>query len=331
MFRRVVELVIIFAIFGCGMMANPKESLSVPQNISIEMPKALIEDSNTTAQKSRKMQKEDEDDGKSIGYIELKEDVAHIEGERGELELILLFINQVVEEIDTRCKEVKLEEICRIEEDSLEFLFDENLSQKVIELTGNALDEHEVGDTLSFGEIEFVQYADNKTYQYVLNLDATDSISVANETISWSRDERHIFSVYVEETSEMKNRIEIDYEKEESGNERIGVENSYLQKDGNFSDTFILNMLKKANTDETYELTSNSYGVDEDLGDFFIYTVGELSNSGGYLDFDGEFDGEVFREIDRFDGDGEVISSRYCYEDEGCDMEDEATWVIDED
>ena len=328
MFKDIPKLIIasllLFVIWGCGTMAKEEDKISVPQKVSIEMPKALESKEKRT---KRYLRQEKQDENKSSAYLELKEDVQFLEDKRVDLELNLLLINEVIDTIDVRCKEVALEKVCIIEEDALMVKIDENLSKKIIELTHEPL-AYEIGDELVFGEVELVKYAKNALYQYRLKMDTTfdDILLSSSETISWSKDEDKILSYYIEENKEYKRDISIKFEEEKSKEKKIRVEDNLIDKVEKSSDSFYLEILKHADIDETYTVSSRSVNIDSNLIKNSFASLGQLSNQNGYLNFEGLFEGETFKEKETFDGNGQLLSSSYCWSDMSCDLEDEESW-----
>lgn len=319
-------LTVILSIWGCGTMAKDDDSLSVPQKVSIEIPKALESDS---VKNEKRFKSSKTEESKSLAYLELKSDVQFLEEQRVNVEINLLFINEVILEVDTKCKTVEKEKVCLIPEDELTFVFNEALSKKLKTLSSENF-AYEIGDILSFGEIQFVEHVSSNAYRYSLKMDTSfEEESTSSENISWSKDEKLILSDYIEESSNIKNSIKINFSQKEDNSRQIVVDDSFFDKIDNSSDSFHFEMLKKADTDETYELSSNSIAIDSDGKENAFFSVGQLSNLGGYLNFKGEFDGEVFRENDLFDANGDVLSSSYCYSGMNCDLEDEGSWFVD--
>ena len=316
MFKDVLKLCIIFlllfVIWGCGTMSKSEEKLSVPQKVSMEMPKAL-------KKVNKKVKKE-----KSLGFTELKEDVAYLEELRIDIEVTLLFINQVVDEIDERCKKISLNTVCTIPEDELFFIFDKKLSDRYVVLTHEKA-EYMIDEELTFGEIKFIKYGNSSKYQYHMTIDTSSDDEKSSETIEWSRDENNILSFYVEESPLLKSEINILYSNEASEKHMV-VDDFYLDKRDNSRDDFYFNLLKKSDLNETYTLTARSQSINAEQEKSSFDSKGELSNSGGFLYFNGFFSGEKFKEYETFDKDGNLLTLKYCYEDLDCDMEDEDSW-----
>jgi len=316
MFKDVLKLwilfILLFVIWSCGTMSKSEDKLSVPQKVSIKMPKAL-----KTVKKRVKKEK-------SLAYTELKEDVVYLERLRTDIEVNLLFINQVIEEIDTRCKEVSLNKACTIAEDELFFVFDKNISDRYVALTHEKA-EYSIDDELTFGEIKFIKYGNSSKYQYHMTIDTSSDDEKSSETIEWSRDENNILSFYVEESPLLKSEINIVYSNEASEKHMV-VDDLYLDKKENSRDDFHFDLLKKSDLNETYNIASSSKSINAQQEKSSFDSKGELSNIGGFLDFNGSFSGEKFKEYETFDGDGNLLTIKYCYEDLDCDMDDRDSW-----
>jgi len=237
--------------------------------------------------------------------------------------LSLLFINQVIRDIEGRCSDTQLEHICKIGEDELSFVIDKNLSKEIN--SSNYI----VGDTISFGEVEFIRYPKNRKYQYSIKFTNIFADIISTETIKWSEDKKQISSLYIENSQEHNLSLKIDYYTKINGDQEIHINDNYLDKITNSSDIFSLNMLKKANRDRYYKLTSNSKMIDyiDNSREYNYYsTEGILSSSGGYLLFYGEFYNDRFKERETFNGEGEHISTYYCDDYVDCDIDDEDSW-----
>jgi len=319
MFKDIPKLIIIsfllFVIWGCGTMAKEEDKISVPQKVSIEMPKVL------------KIEKNKE---KSLAYKELKEDVAYVEELSMGIEINLLFINEVASQIDNRCKKIVINSICNIPEDTLFFTFDENLSQRYRDLTGEKAI-YTIGEELTYGKIEFIRYPKSETYQYRLKMDTSfySKDEVSSETITWSEDKHKIVASFKQKSSTLETEILIDYLQKKNGEKSILVDDLYLDKRNNRSDDFYLDLVKLTDINETYFINSRSLAINEFSEEYTIDAEGELSNSGGYLDFNGIYYGEAFKEYESFDNEGNQLESLYCYENLECDMEDEESWFED--
>jgi hypothetical protein len=322
MFKDILKLLIasllLFVIWSCGTMSKSEEQLSVPQRVSIEIPEAL---------KSKKREKRKE---KSLAYTELKEDIAYFEDLRIDVEINLLFINQVISEIDKRCKKTAINSVCTIPEDTLFFTFDKNLSQSYIDLTGEK-SIYNIGEELKYGEIEFIRYPKSESYHYFLKMDTSfdSEDEVSSESIKWSEDKHKIIASFKTDSSTLESEIVIDYLEKEDGEKSILVDDLYLDKQDNSSDDFYLDLIEVGDSNETYFVKSSSIFINEFSEEYIVDAEGELSLSGGYLDFEGVYYGEAFKEYEIFDKDGLQEESFYCYESLDCNMEDEESWFED--
>jgi len=323
MLTRLIGLMVIWAIWGCGMMGNPKEeekvNLSAPQKVSMEMPKELKSEKQKRTARLRKV-----NENKSLGYTFLKEDVAQVEENVLKLEQSLLFINQVIDEIDSKCKAFEFNSTCVIEADILSFTIDKNLSKEIND--SNFM----VGDEIVFGKVAFKKYPLTETYQYEIKLDYTFiETELATETIKWSADKKRVVSLYDEETKEEALLLDLAYEIKADGTQEIEIDDVYFNKETNSSDDLKLNIVKKGDKERYYEVKSENKMLDYLDGEAeqsSFSTEGILSSDGGYLLFIGEYKGLIFKEKELFDGEGEHISTRYCDSDMECDMEEEESW-----
>ncbi len=329
MFKNILSLIIfnllLFVIWSCGTMAKEDE-VSVPQKISVELPKVIRpKKESNSSQKLLKRSK------KSFAYEELKEDVNYLNGLRVDIEVNLLFLDAVIKDIDKKCKDVVLNSSCKIPEDTLEFLFDEELSLRYKKIT-NETNFYTIGDILTFGEIEFVRRSSSEKYAYNVKMDTSFATNgTSSQTIEWSKNHRQVLSTYHEETNRLSSEIKIDYRKKESGEEQMVVDDGYKSKEDNSSDKFHFDLLKEVDTDETYRLSSNSESIDTDLTKISFNSTGVLSNQGGFLRFKGVAQSEKFAEYEQFDSDGNIIHSSYCYEDfDECRVDDEDSWTTNE-
>ena len=307
---------LILQIWGCGTMSKPEEKLFVPKKISIEMPKAL----QSTKKSVRKK--------KSLAYTELKEDVEYLENLRTDVEVYLLFLSQVINQVNQRCKNISTNKTCIIPEEELSFIFDKTISNQYTALTHERA-EYEIDDILFFGEIKFIKYANNSKYHYHVTMDTSfeNEDEYSSETIEWSKDEKNILTIYKEESSTLKSEIQIDYLKKERGEKSIIVNDSYIDKTNNSLDKFHFKLVKKLDVNETYKVISDSETFNHTIEVYSFNSQGELSKNGGFLDFEGVDNGDFFREYETFNGDGSLLNILYCYEELACDMEDKESWV----
>ncbi len=327
MFKNILSLILfnllLFVIWSCGTMAKKDDKISVPQKISVELPKVIQpQKESSSSQKLIKRSK------KSFAYEELKDDVNYLNGLRIDIEVNLLFLDAVIDDIDKKCKETALNSICKIPEDTLEILFDEELSLEYKKIT-NESDTYTIGETLTFGDIEFIKRSSTEKYAYNVKMDTSfASNGTSSQTIEWSKNHHQVLSTYREETDSLSSEIKIDYSKRESGEEQMVVDDGYKSRENSSSDKFHFDLVKEVDRNETYRLSSSSESVDTDLIKTSFTSIGVLSNQGGFLRFKGVVELENFAEYEEFDSGGTIISSSYCYEDfDECSVDDESSWV----
>jgi Fe-S cluster assembly iron-binding protein IscA len=314
-FKLITISLLLFIIWGCGTMAKEKEPVSVPQKVSIEMPKALKTETNKE---------------KSLAYKELKEDVAYLESLRIDAEINLLFINEVISEIDKQCRDVTIDNICRIPEYELTFVFNKNISESYTLLSQEKAP-YDIDDELAFGEIEFIKHANSSDYQYSLTMDTTFESKDTNSstTVKWSKDKKHILGLYKEESVVFQSNITIDYLEEENAQQLMIADDSYFDKIDMLRDKFHFELLKLRDVNETNLISSSSESINHLGEEEYFDSEGEFSSMGGFLYFDGLFKGKKFQEYERFDKDGNQLESLYCSENLDCDMDDEDSWFED--
>ncbi|MCH9739632.1 MAG: hypothetical protein K0U38_02140 [Epsilonproteobacteria bacterium] len=319
--------------------SNPtgtQQSISIPKEIAMEIPKALK--SNATAQTKLSYTTQKEAMGESMGYNQLKSEILQAEMLKQELEINLLLAEQLMPKIQENCQNIPLATTCTIDENELSFTFTDKLIKEINQLTGEELDEsiNEIkNQDIPLGQVEFTQYDSSETFQYALKLDMTlanklfetDVIS-SIQSIKWSQDENHILSFYSFEDSYFKNSMTLNYLKKENGEKEMEMSDNYQENSSEGS--FHFKIIDKNDAEEHFEIISSgedTINFDGEVLKNHFSSTGELSNQGGFLNFLGTFDNAQFKEKEIFDAQGNVISSQYCATDLACDLNDETTWL----
>jgi len=315
-------LLLMGLIEGCGMMSKSDDeapkSVRLPQKIAVDIPVVLQED----AQSQKKIiAKSEEDENKSVGFLELKGDVAYLEEQENKLKLDLLFVEPLMEEIVERCQEKALEENCYIPDEALTYVVTQTFKDKITAIDPEESRDYEVGEELVFGDIDFVRYASDALYQYGLSLhdfSAYDSTTA----IQWSEDQSHVYSYYEEQLEEANNTIAIDYHVAGS-TERMAVEDRLSMVD--YHDQFYFNLQQYS--PEVYTLNARSKIVDQGVLTQAFASEGTLDANGGEMLFVGVYPEYRLREYERFDALGDALYDEWCTsDDEACLVEDEGTW-----
>lgn len=342
MFRQITIVVLILGIFGCGTMFKDEDtenraetetapadtvlvdesSISIPTKISFEIPPSLTNPSEVN-------------ECVSSGYTELKESVRGLEIQKNEIERNLNLVRQVMDEIVQRCQGIELEKICLIEANQLHYT-DEEWNQ-----------------TGPLGEVEFVKYSSEVQYQYLLSIDMTpfyksdlgmgENMEIDGDhivqSIHWSEDERYISSLWSFENHYETQETQIDLVQELNHDNNMGIRQKYKSKDSDAYLDAYFEIIEKANEEKLYEVKYIEellaiFG-DDYKGKFINDSNGEISKNGGYLYvtkseqeiLDGEFQEiKITKEYDTFTQDGQIIQSRYCDNNDSCDLNNTETW-----
>ncbi|NEW61755.1 hypothetical protein GSY74_10700, partial [Sulfurovum sp. bin170] len=342
MFRKIIRLTLLLGIFGCGTMfdstgsSGSRDKITIPKEISVKIPEIL---KNSKNKRVEKIEKESVEQNISQGYNRLKGNIEEIVWSQKMMEINLLFIEEVIGEIDRRCKKTALDKLCIIESGELSFAFNDNFFIELSSIVNEEIDDslYELKDKIIFlGEVKFTQYSKNENYQYNLKIDTSplskllgdDETSI--QILKWSKDENRVFSYFSDESNSQKSDFGINYFKKDSGEKEMFVDSSFTSKVNIDRGKFHLKIIEKNDKDETFEITSKLESKEEYEGEIYYdnsSSIGEISNQGGFLSISGNFRGEISKEKYLFDGNGEIISSRYCEESLVCDLNDDSTWL----
>ena len=343
---------------GCGSDSNndtsskgeTKNTISVPTEISMEMPKALAREKKPSLnlQKTKKQEGEsiaptstpiDVDSDMSRGYLELKSDIEHVEEMKEELAINLLLAEKIMPKIEEKCQDIPVGTTCTIESGELSFVLDQEMLQDIEEITDEVIPAEASAEMenveIKLGETTFTQYASTEDYQYSLVMDMTPveknfdlEVMESSQTLKWSKDEKHIWSMYSIQDSNMKSNMALRYVKKDNGQVEMEVNDKFEDV---FSQSEMIKgefNLKITHLNDDYKITSNSIDYDGDKQIGNTNSVGEISDSkGGYLSFKGLYDGNEYREKEQFNANGDVIFSGYCDSTSECDLNDETTWI----
>jgi len=313
-------LLVVGTLGGCGMMSKSDSDtpkVSLPEKIAVEIPDVLkIEKDQST-----EVDQKDSDANKSIGFIELKEDIAYLEVQENRLKLDLLFVAPLMDEIVDRCKGVDLGSACYIPDDALHYIVTEAFKAQIDAIDPEESSYYRVGEELSFGDIDFIQYDENAPFRYALSLhdfSAEDSTS----GIQWSLDQSHVYSSYREDEESRHNGITIDYYNDTNG-ERMAVVDRLEMLD--YRDSFEFNLTH--NNPDYYHLTSQAKVWEKEILSEAFASEGTLDANGGEMLFVGVYPEYRLREYERFDALGNALYDEWCTsDDEACLIEDEGTW-----
>ncbi len=342
MFRLLLKFVILLNILGCGTMLDKKASsgssnkLSLPKEISIEIPKILRED-----EKIKKLKKENANQNTSKGYQSLQTSIEELVWSQKLANVNLLFAQRIISEVDHKCKKEKLNTACIISEGELSFVFDDKFISDMGKIAERSLEEDfkEIKNKIiPLGQVIFTRYDIKEKYQYNLKIDATpisillgEDIVLSIQTLQWSKDKKHVLTILEDESPSEKEMLSIYYQRKKSGEKEMDIKSHYQHQNTINRETFDLNIIDKNDENETFKISSNYQDLLESKGELYqshSQSIGEISTQGGFLKIEGSyFDYKTFKEKYLFDGEGEIISSQYCEENLVCDMNDVSTWL----
>ena len=320
MFKYKIIFILIFLIFGCRSMNNSQEdNITLPTKIHIDIPQILKgEKSNQNKQLN---------EYENIGLDWINNNVVNIEDIIINQKIFLVFIQQVMPQIQERCPYKE----CTIEANEISLTLNDTLLKEIKALDSN-IDIHQKG-TIPFGEIEFIKY-DN---EYLLKADNTEIRSKIDKkpitkqinSIRWSKNKKKVISEYFNDIEDSNSSFKLNYLESSNGQNDMNITEKFNKKDNSKKYSFNFSLSEKNDINETVIISSTMKGIFEQRSILSIST-GEISLEGGYMLFSGQ-DGDIFyRERATFDIDGVLVESIYCYSDMECNMNDESTWFVDE-
>jgi len=333
----IVLLLILFG--GCGTMFDGKKETSsnkitIPKEVFIEIPK-ILKNSDSTEKKVHHQK----NSSASQGYLKLKESSKSIENLQKYLKINLLLAEQIIDEVVDKCDEVSIGETCKIEKNSISFVFNDKFIDDVSVVIGVTPDdslEEERGKSYPLGEIFFTQLDLDKTYQYILKIETTalsnsfEDSEETTQTIKWSKDEKYVFTHSTGEDDFQKNSMNIFYKSEPLFEKEMKIIYNFDDKTSINSEKSFLNIIDKNDKNETFKINSvieEIFKIDDKIYKQETVSLGQISNKGGYLNISGIFNIRYFKENYLFDKEGRVISSKYCENSLVCDLNDSDTWL----
>ena len=336
------------------------QKVSVPSNIEMKLPKALESSSKT----QKRLEKTDElSTNKSRGYTQLKDKIAEAEEERKIVQINLLLADKLMPQIQTACQDIPLAQTCEIEEGELSFVLDAAMRNDIANIIGEASQSNTPDKKMTLGKTTFTQHADTEDYKYILSMDMSAMIrrfetdkTIYTQIIKWSKDENRVWSIYAQENEGSTSSMSLRYTKDATGQTQMEIDDksntsagsslaststasTSTPVDSNSSTISLANdtptvenvedefHFKITNKDDYFKIVSNSRYVENEKNIASSASVGEISDEGGYLNFRGIFLGNKYREIEKFDANGNIVFSAYCDSSQECDLNDESTWV----
>ena len=332
MFNQIILIVILLGLLGCGTMfdenknSSSKEKITIPKEVSIEIPKILKKDDKDKKNSNKKRFLKVTKKPISRGYMQLKNSIESVEETQELLNINLLLAEQVIDDVVKLCKETAISTTCKIDSGEVLFVFNDKFITDVRKILGE--DDYEIeeerGKVYPLGKIEFTQYNQDEIYQYDLMMDitllsaTTDNNDTTIQTIRWSSNEKQVFS----STKIEENSISIDYLKKNNAEKQMVINNKYYEKQSDLIGNLYLKIIERGDENQTFDINSIYKSNIEKSS-----SIGEVSNQGGFLSIAGVYANELYKEHYLFDNNGEIISSRYCDNRLICDLDDNDTWI----
>jgi len=336
------------------------EKVSVPSTIDMKLPKAL--ESDAKAQKNLE-KTNDLSASESRGYTQLKDAIAGAEEERKFVQINLLLADKIMPQIQEACDDIPLAQTCEIAEGELSFLLDNEMKNEILNIIGEENIENTPDETMTLGKTTFTKHASSEDYQYTLVMDMSAMIrdfetdtTIYTQTIKWSKDESHVWSIYGAKNEGSSSNMSLRYTKDENGQTQMEIDDTFeFLADSSLASTSTVTTstpvdindsvislendtpsvektndefhFKITNKDDYFKITSSSQYVEDEKKINSSSSVGEISDKGGYLNFRGVFFDNEYREKEKFDTNGKVVFSAYCDSSQACDLNDESTWL----
>jgi len=351
-----------FLLLGCNNNSSKSataetQKVSVPTTMEMKLPKPL---KSTSATKQKQFKKVEKDTiNKNRGYLELKEKVYVAESELTMVKVNLYLADKLMPKIQEACADIPLAQTCEIADGELSFLLDSEMKNDIMEIIGETTPDDTPDETLALGKTTFTIYGDAEDYQYVLVMDMSMMMSEEEidkttylQTLKWSKDETRILSIYSTKNEDTTSSISSRYSMGKDGQTQMEIDellngvsqistassSTVFDENGTVvhleDDTSTVEMkideafhFKLTNKDDYFKIVSNSAYLENENQIYSDSSVGEVSDTGGYLNFKGVFFDDEYREVNKFDANGNSVFSAYCDSSQACDLNDESTWL----
>ncbi len=302
---------------ACGGGSTPsqqiddKDTVAVPQKISIDIPDALKLNRDTNTINKLSSIAIASPAITSYGYSQLQQTITEAEDSISDVKKNLEYLNLMMPDIVSACTDTPTDETCNIE-------------KGIVKLTVE-------GQNLSMGEIQYTQQADNKKYQHIVVLDLKPTlesmgitISKDLETIKWSVDEKHIETFSDVQFNNEAYSMQLRYDKAENNSSKMIITDSF--SDTNTQGNFTLKLDDKNDANHTFNVeTTGTFQIGEASDTF--NSQGAVSDNGGYLVSKGSYFTTSYAEKETFDATGKLLQSTYCNNNEECQISDLTTWI----
>lgn len=349
-----ITLILLF-MFSCGVHVTPaKETIYIPKKIFSEIPSLLETSPSDKVQSKIKV---DPIEGEATGYKVIKKYIVELESIVNEIKSNIFLGNKVMSSVLEQCKTTAVGEICTITKNTLSFTIDKEALDRFRILIPHIFEYRQIkeleGKELFFGEIEFISYDENATYQYAINMDMTEingaigSYSKLNapkiiQVIKWSKDENRIFSSI---TTKYPNGIDfpwtLHYKNRPNIEEISRLNDKAIGKDDiNIDSTSRLFTLQnRFDINETSTVKLNSIKSIPFISGKLIKQTSSLlqldKNSGFQKITETQTVGTTVRKSNKeelFSTTGKLVASTYCFNTTPeCNLYDSSSWFIDVD
>ena len=357
---RVVFSFFLIVLIGCGVQVDSEEEvIQIPTKVSVDIPNSL-KGANTSTQKvkrNRKILELNDYLEESVGSRILTDNIYVIENIIKEIEFNIFLENSVINEVNSLCKDVLINQICTLAPNSVQLKVTEALVTEYEKFypKGFRINEQSIGTKIPFGIIEFVEYDNNHTYQYSLNTNLTeisnklyskDYIFDANfsnvmQNVQWSEDNNTLLSTltskYVGEPT--NSPWTLYYKNKPSIDEKMHLFHTSLPLQPNRADTFNFDLIKKYDLNNTNIFKLNDITITYSFEESYteqLSSYGRVANDIGinrysHNDIPENYEASKDRKDEIFDANGTTIASTYCSDSEydECSLYDPSSWYID--
>ncbi|CAA6802325.1 MAG: Unknown protein [uncultured Sulfurovum sp.] len=359
---RIVLTLIVIVLLGCGVQMKT-ETIEIPIKISVDIPNSLTTNTETT-QKISKQEKTsskildlNDYNNESVGHRVLTEKTYLIESIIKDIKFNIVLENSVINEVNTLCKDVLLNKVCTLTENSVQLKVTEALVTEYEKYypKGFRINEKSIGREIPFGVIEFVKYDNNHSYHYSLNTDLTEisnqlytkeyvldpDYSSVIQNVQWSEDNNTILSTldtkYVGEQTNLP--WTLYYKNKPTLDEKMHLFNTSAPLPPERGDIFNFDLIKKYDVNNTNIFKLNDIQITYEFGERYIE---QLSSYGRVNDNIGinryshngileDYGSTKSRADEIFDENGTTTASTYCSDSEydECSLYDPSSWYID--
>ena len=328
-----ISIIILTACGGGGGSTNESGVLlsTFPTKITVNLPLKLEPNRNMLTLYS----------DKSYIYETMQSNIIKYRDSSNEIKDDLNILEKLLDPIINACVGTSVDETCSLEANQFSF----NLSKKELRIIKKNYAElsidFNINKTLYLGKITFIEHNRSNPYHYSLTIDMTNAyVEILGDSykkfyekslekrllnISWSTDNKTVYTALSVETNSSKETTEFEYFLEENSSETIYVYedglSTTLDWDGEPYETRTQDtMLFRKNFDE-----NNSY--DYRMQNDNKFEIGHISDhTGSHISSALDDNSQI---IVFFDEKGVELGQYGCLGLDGCSIEDKSTWSIE--